>query len=403
MIKLPKLRISWAEYGRRLGVLREHMAEEGFDAYLVTSGVSIFYFSHFYHMVTERPAALLVEPDGKPTFMGPLLEADHLRHQTPLVGECLTYLDYPGEKHTMERFAEWIIKKGLGKARIGTDNPAGAGGTMGYVGKPLNEMLPDAELVKDGQFIWGMRLIKTEEELELIRESAKWGNLAHSYLQEYTRPGLYDVEVRLMASLEATSVMKKTYGGEYESVKGRFVSAGFRGQVGWKSAMPHSIDLNKPISEGDVLVTGAGADVGGYGSELERTMIVGKPTAKQEKMFKVMCRAQEAAAEALRPGNTCADVDKAANKVFRDAGYWGLVRHHTGHGIGLEGHEWPYLVKGNTMPLEPGMTFSDEPGIYIPGEFGVRLEDDMYITEDGAALFTPQSPSLDDPFGNWPG
>jgi len=364
------------------------MAEEGFDAYLVTSGVSIFYFSHFFHMVTERPAALLVEPDGKPTFMGPLLEADHLRHQTPLVGECLTYLDYPGEKHTMERFAEWIREKGLGKAKIGTDNPAGAGGTMGYVGKPLNELLTDAELVKDGQFIWGMRLNKTEEELELIRESAKWGNLAHSYLQEYTRPGLYDVEVRLMASLEATRVMKKTYGGEYESVKGRFVSAGFRGQVGWKSAMPHSIDLNKPISEGDVLVTGAGADVGGYSSELERTMIVGKPTPKQEKMFKVMCRAQEAAAEALKPGNTCADVDKAANKVFREAGYWELVRHHTGHGIGLEGHEPPYLDQGNPKPLEPGMVVSIEPGIYELGYAGFRHSDTLVVTEDGCEWVT---------------
>ncbi len=364
------------------------MAEEGFDAYLVTSGVSIFYFSHFYHMVTERPAALLVEPDGKPTFMGPLLEADHLRHQTPLVGECLTYLDYPGEKHTMEQFADWIKERGLGKARIGTDNPAGAGGAMGYVGKPLNELLPDAELVKDGQFVWGMRLLKTEEELALIRESAKWGNLAHSYLQEYTRPGLYDVEVRLMASLEATSAMKKTYGSEYESVKGRFVSAGFRGQVGWKSAMPHSIDVNKPIREGDVLVTGASADVGGYGSELERTMIVGKPTAKQEKLFNVMCKAQEAAAGALKPGSTCADVDKAANKVFRDAGYWELVRHHTGHGIGLEGHEPPYLDQGNPQPLEPGMVVSLEPGLYELGYAGFRHSDTLVVTEDGCEWVT---------------
>lgn len=385
---MPKLRISWGEYGRRLDVLREHMAAEGFDAYLVTSGVSIFYFSHFYHMVTERPAALLVEPDGKPTFMGPLLEADHLRHQTPLVGECLTYLDYPGEKHPMERFSDWIKEKGLGKAKIGTDNPAGAGGAMGYVGPPLNELLPDAELVKDGQFVWGMRLLKTGEEIALIRESAKWGNLAHSYLQEYTRPGLYDVEVRLMACLEVTSVMKKTYGGEYESVKGRFVSAGFRGQVGWKSAMPHSIDVDKPIREGDVLVTGAGADIGGYGSELERTMIVGKPTAKQEKMFKVMCRAQEAAAEALKPGNTCADVDRAANKVFRDAGYWDLVRHHTGHGIGLEGHEPPYLDQGNLKPLQPGMVVSIEPGIYELGYAGFRHSDTLVVTEDGCEWIT---------------
>jgi Xaa-Pro dipeptidase len=388
VIKLPKLRISWNEYGRRLGVLREHMAAEGFDAYLVTSGVSIFYLSHFYHMVTERPATLLVEPDGKPTFMGPLLEADHLRHQTPLVGECLTYLDYPGEKHTMEQFADWIKEKGLGKARIGTDNPAGAGGAMGYVGPPLNELLPDAELVKDGQFVWDMRLLKTGEEIDLIRESAKWGNLAHSYLQEYTRPGLYDVEVRLMACLEATSAMKKTYGGEYESVKGRFVSAGFRGQVGWKSAMPHSIDINKPIREGDVLVTGAGADIGGYGSELERTMLVGKPTSKQEKMFKVMCSAQEAAADALKPGNTCADVDRATNKVFRDAGYWDLVRHHTGHGIGLEGHEPPYLDQGNPQPLQPGMVVSIEPGIYELGYAGFRHSDTLVVTEDGCEWIT---------------
>jgi len=364
------------------------MASEGFDAYLMTSGVSIFYFSHFYHMVTERPATLLVEPDGKPTFMGPLLEADHLRHQTPLVGECLTYLDYPGEKHTMERFAGWMKEKGLGKARIGTDNPAGAGGAMGYVGLPLNELLPDAELVKDGQFVWGMRLLKSGEELGLIRESAKWGNLAHSYLQEYTRPGLYDAEVRLMACLEATSAMKKTYGAEYESVKGRFVSAGFRGQVGWKSAMPHSIDINKPIMGGDVLVTGASADVGGYGSELERTMIVGKPTSKQEKLFKVMCMAQEAAADALKPGNTCADVDKAANKVFRDAGYWELVRHHTGHGIGLEGHEPPYLDQGNTQPLQPGMVVSIEPGIYELGYAGFRHSDTLVVTEDGCEWVT---------------
>jgi len=259
---------------------------------------------------------------------------------------------------------------------------------MGYVGLPLNELLPDAELVKDGQFVWGMRLLKSGEELGLIRESAKWGNLAHSYLQEYTRPGLYDAEVRLMACLEATSAMKKTYGAEYESVKGRFVSAGFRGQVGWKSAMPHSIDINKPIMGGDVLVTGASADVGGYGSELERTMIVGKPTSKQEKLFKVMCMAQEAAADALKPGNTCADVDKAANKVFRDAGYWELVRHHTGHGIGLEGHEPPYLDQGNTQPLQPGMVVSIEPGIYELGYAGFRHSDTLVVTEDGCEWVT---------------
>ncbi len=385
---MPKLRISWKEYGNRLEKLRTHMREESFDAYLVTSGVSIFYFSHFYHMVTERPAALLVEPDGKPIFLGPLLESDHLRLQTPLIGECYTYLDYPGEKHPMECFTEWITELGYDKAKIGTDNPAGAGGTMGYVGPKLNELLKDVELVADGQYLWDIKLLKSSEEIELIKESAKWGNLAHTYLQEYTRPGLYDMEVRLLATLEATSVMKKALGSGYESIKGRAVGAGFRGQVGWKSALPHSIDLNRPLKDGDVLVTGAGADIGGYGSELERTMIIGEPTAKMERMFNTMCNAQEAAAEVLKPGNTCADVDKAANKVFKDAGYWELVKHHTGHGIGLLGHEPPYLDQGNPQPLEAGMVVSLEPGIYELGYAGFRHSDTLVVTEDGCEWIT---------------
>ncbi|MCW4014692.1 MAG: Xaa-Pro peptidase family protein [Candidatus Bathyarchaeota archaeon] len=385
---MPKLRISWNEYGLRLEKLREHMRENEFDAYLITSGVSIFYYSHFYHMVTERPAGLLVEPDGKPVFLGPLLEADHLRLQTPLIGDCYTYLDYPGEKIPMERFKEWLTELGYGKAKIGTDNPAGAGGTMGYTGPKLNELMKEAEFVADGQYLWDVKLIKSDEEIGLIKESAKGGNLAHTSLQEYPRPGLYDMEVRLLATLEATSAMRKTLGTEYQTIKGRAVSAGFRGQVGWKSAIPHSIDQNRPIKTGDVLVTGAGADIGGYGSELERTMIVGEPTAKMEKMFKVMCRAQEAAAEALKPGNTCADVDKASNKVIKDAGYWSLVKHHTGHGIGLLGHEPPYLDQGNKQVLEPGMVVSLEPGIYELGYAGFRHSDTLAVTEDGCEWIT---------------
>jgi Xaa-Pro aminopeptidase len=386
---MPKLRISWNEYERRLEVLREHMVEKEFDAYLITSGVSIFYFTNFYHMVTERPAAVLIPPDGKPLFMGPLLEADHLKYQTPLIGDVYTYLDYPGTKHPMNRFADWLTEMGYAKAKIGTDNPAGAGGTMGYVGPPLNELMPDAELVKDGEFIWKMRLLKSEEEIGLIYESAKWGNLAHQFLQEYTRPGLWDNEVALMATLEATGIMKKTLGSDYETTRStRAASAGFRGQVGWKSAMPHSICINRYIQEGDVLVTGAGADVGGYGSELERTMIVGTPTEKMKKYFDVMVAAQDAAVDALHPGNTCADVDKAANKVIMDAGMKAFMRHHTGHGIGLQGHEPPYLDQGNELPLEPGMVVSIEPGIYELGYAGFRHSDTLVVTEDGCDWVT---------------
>jgi len=386
---MSRFKISWGEYGRRLSALREVMAERKYDAMLVTNGVSIFYLSGFYHMVTERPAALLIPPDGKPVFMGPLLEADHLRHQTPIVGEAYTYLDYPGETHPIDLFARWLTDLDYSKSTIGADNPAGAAGTMGYTGPPLNEKLPEAKLVKADDVIWEMRLRKSEEEIALIRESAKWGNLAHALLQEYTAPGLWDVEVQLQATLEATSVMKKTLGPEYESIRGgNPCSAGFRGQVGWKSAMPHSIGTGKTIEEGDVLVTGAGADIGGYYSELERTMIVGYPTAKQTRLFNVMVKAQDAAIEALGPGVKCADVDKAANRVLHDAGHKDLIRHHTGHGIGLQGHEPPWLDQGNQAELKPGMVVSIEPGIYELGYAGFRHSDTALITGDGHELIT---------------
>jgi len=387
---LVKLRISWGEYERRIARVREVMAERELDALLLANGKSMFYLSHFTHMTTERPALLLVPPDSDLVFLGPLLEADHLRHQTNLVGEVRTYLDYPGDKHPIELFAEWLVDMGYGKAKLGADNPAGATGAMGYTGPPLNEKMPDAEFVKAGDLIWAMRLCKSEEELDLIRESAKWGNLAHQLLQEYTTPGFWDVEVSLMATLEASATMKKTLGPDYEQMRGgrRPASAGFRGQVGWKSAMPHSIGIPKVIEEGDVLVTGAGSDVGGYGSELERTMIVGEPTTKMERYFEVMVKAQDAAIEALGPEVKCSEVDKASAKVIVDAGYEGLMRHHTGHGIGLEGHEPPWLDRGNDEELRPGMVVSIEPGIYELGYAGFRHSDTAIITDDGYELVT---------------
>jgi Xaa-Pro aminopeptidase len=387
---LVKLRISWGEYRRRIAEVRGAMDERGLDVLLLTNGKSMFYLSHFTHITTERPAVLVIPPDGDLVFLGPMLEADHLKHQTELVGEVRTYLDYPGETHPIELFAEWLTDLGYGKAKIGADNPAGATGAMGYTGPPLSEKMPDAEFEKAGDIIWAMRLCKSEEEIALIKESAKWGNLAHQLLQEYTAPGLWDVEVSLMASLDASSMMKKALGPHYEPIGGRgaTASAGFRGQVGWKSAMPHSLGIGKTIKEGDVLVTGAGSDVGGYKSELERTMIVGEPTQKMEKYFGVMVEAQDAAIEALGPGVPCSKVDKASAKVFEDAGYQELIRHHTGHGIGLEGHEPPWLDRGNEAELKPGMVVSIEPGIYELGYAGFRHSDTAVITDDGYEMIT---------------
>jgi len=173
-------------------------------------------------------------------------------------------------------------------------------------------------------------------------------------------------------------------------------------QVGEYSALPHGSVTPQTIREGTILLIDGGCGVEGYRSDISRTFVLGAPTEKMKQVFAIELRAQTAALRAARPGVECQAVDAAARQVIVDAGYgpgYTYFTHRVGHGMGMDGHEWPYLVKGNTLPLAPGMTFSDEPGIYIRGEFGVRLEDDMVITEAGAELMTPQSPSLENPFG----
>src|SRR5258708_24216216 len=180
---------------------------------------------------------------------------------------------------------------------------------------------------------------------------------------------------------------------------------GFQGgasiQVGENSALPHGSAKPQVIREGTILLMDGGCRVEDYESDISRTVVLGKPTDKMKKVFDIVHRAQSAALAAAKPGAQCQAVDAAARKVISDAGYgpdYKHFGHRVGHGIGMDGHEWPYLVRGNTLPLAPNMTFSDEPGNYILGEFGVRLEDEMHITENGAALFTPQSPDLERPF-----
>jgi Xaa-Pro dipeptidase len=181
---------------------------------------------------------------------------------------------------------------------------------------------------------------------------------------------------------------------------------GFQGgagvQVGENSALPHGSAKPQVIKEGTILLMDGGCNVEGYDSDISRTVVLGKPTDKMKKIFEIVHRAQSAALAAAKPGVQCQAVDGAARKVIDDAGFgpdYKHFGHRVGHGIGMDGHEWPYLVRGNSLPLAPRMCFSDEPGVYIRGEFGVRLEDDMHITENGAELFTPQSKSLEEPFG----
>jgi Xaa-Pro dipeptidase len=179
-------------------------------------------------------------------------------------------------------------------------------------------------------------------------------------------------------------------------------------QVGEYTALPHGSITPQTIREGTIIMIDDGCTVEGYQSDITRTFVLGKATDKMRSVFEIVHRAQAAALDAARPGVPLESIDAAGRKVIVDAGYgpgYKYFSHRLGHGMGMDGHEWPYLVTNNmhgwekALKLQPGMVFSDEPGIYIKGEFGVRLEDDMHITENGAELFTPQSPSIEQPFG----
>ena len=392
-----KLEINQAEYKNRVERVRKALAKRKLDALYLTNGTSMFYLTGYSFISTERPAALVIPLDGTITFLGPLLEKEHVPLETTIIENVKTYTDYPGEKHPIEHFAQFLTEMKLTKKRIGTDSKAGALSQWGYKGPPLTKKLKGTKFVDTSDLIWSMRLIKSPAEIKLIRESSKWANLATSLMQEHTQEGIWDVETELIAATEASTKMKKTLGLDYVPKRSIYpVSAAFRGQIGKMSAIPHAMATKHMVKKGDVIIAEAGADIGGYTCELERTMIVGKPTPKQRKHFNAMVKAQDAAFNAFKPGATCSDIDKASINAFKKAGLADLVRHHTGHGIGLEGHEPPWLDIGNHQPLQPGMTVSCEPGIYESGYAGFRHSDTVLVTENGTELLTHYPRSIDE-------
>ena len=381
--------ISESEYKLRIERARKQLRRRRLDALYLTNGTSMFYLTGYSFISTERPAALVIPLDGEITFIGPRLEEDHVPLETTLIKNVRTYVDYPGEKHPIEHFAAFLKEMRLDKKRIGTDNKAGALGMWGYRGPTLAKKLAEAKFTDASDLVPNMRQVKSAQEIELMRESAKWANLAMTLLQEYTEEDLWDVDVALAATHETSVIMKKALGSDYVPKRNIIpVSAGFRGQIGEMSAIPHSMSTKRMMRKGDAIIAEVGVDVGGYTCELERTMIVGNPTAKQEHYFNTMQRAQEAAISAMKAGDSCSEVDKAALDVFKKAGLAHLTRHHSGHGLGLETHEPPWLDIGNKDPLQNGMIVSCEPGIYEVGFGGFRHSDTVLINEGEAELVT---------------
>ncbi|MGE8204741.1 M24 family metallopeptidase [Heyndrickxia sp. NPDC080065] len=361
------------------------LQEKQIDCAVLFSVTDIFYLTGFHFHPTERPVGFFIDPNKQTHLFVPALEHEHAE-EFAHVNFVHSYPEYPGLRHPMEYFKDELNQAGFEGKTVGYDS-IGYGSSMGYRGPAVSEFLSAKDFVSIKWIVEEMRVVKSPAEVELIKESCRWGNLAHRLLQKYSKPGFSEIEITSKASSEATMAMIETLGPDYKP-HGSTAYALFRGQVGEMSAFPHAVTQNLLLKKGDTLVTGAAADVWGYHSELERTMFVQEANSEQEKYFKIMYEAQEIAFKSIRPGVPCSTVEQEVQKYFKEAGVENLVHHHTGHSIGLLGHEAPFFDLGDETIMQPGMVFTVEPGIYIRGLGGFRHSDTVLVTEDGMEMLT---------------
>jgi Xaa-Pro dipeptidase len=381
------LAIGQAEYEQRTSALATRLRDAGLEGAVLFEPAYVLYYVGFAFVPTERPMAFVLTADGEGGLLVPRLEREHAKANA-LVSHVADYPEYPSESHPMESLRELLGTMGLADGALGADQD-GYPWILGYRGPSLTE-LTGRTPQRISAVVEDQLAIKSDAEIALIRESAKWGNLTHVLLQRYTRPGLTEVEVSQRASNEATLAMLDAIGPIYRAQNPFFegASAGYRGQIGRNAAIPHALTANITFEAGDVLVTGASAPVWGYLSELERTMVIGEPSDEQRQLFDHMVALQDTAFEAIKPGARCSDVDRAVRAYYDEHGLWEYWKHHVGHCIGLRYHEGPFLDIGDDTEIEPGMVFTVEPGLYADGIGGFRHSDTVAVTDDGIEFLT---------------
>lgn len=346
----------------------------------------IFYLCGFAFAPTERPIGLVIGTDGESVLFVPRLELEHAEAYAH-VDRVVTYPEYPGEEHPMRVLAAELRAMGLGSSFAGDGD--GYAKVMGYRGPKLTE-LTGASFVALDDVIEDAMMVKSPAEVALIRESAYWAGRAHRLLQDATRVGRNESEVEVHSAAQAGAELEAAYQGTFRALSfgrtGPF--ALYRGQVGVHSALPHSLTINAVFQPGDTLVTGASGPMFGYWSELERTMFMGEPSAEQRRFFGHMLELQTLAIDACRAGRPCSSVDREVRAYF-DANdlqpYW---RHHVGHNVGIRYHEGPFLDIGDDTIMQPGMLFTVEPGVYVPGLGGFRHSDTILVTEGDPEYLT---------------
>ncbi len=371
------------ERARQLMTMNE-LKNSRMDAVVMIGGTSMLYFSGIRWWNSERLGALVIVAKGEPFFVCPAFEEDRLREQASAgpLGDKLDVRTWQEDEDPYRLVVQGLKDRGISTGTLGIEERT----TFVFL-DGIAKAGPALKIASATPVTSGCRMIKTAHELQLmtLANQATWQ--VYRAVYQAMQPG--------MTQHDAEGLLSAAYN-----------RVGFRGgasvQVGEYTALPHGSVTPQVIKEGVPILIDDGCSVEGYASDITRTWVLGKATDEQKRVFEIVQRAQKAALGAAKPGVACEAVDAAARKVIADAGFgpdYRYFTHRLGHGIGMDGHEWPYLVRGNKRPLAPGMCFSDEPGVYQRGKFGVRLEDCMHITEEGAELFTTPSPSLEQPFG----
>ena len=373
----------------RIEKARRLMATEKIDAILMTGGSSPQYFANLSLGGGERLWALLIPATGQPFIVCPAFEEERAREllaDSPL-GTNVEIRTWQEDESPFMRVADGLKDRGIATGRLGIEE------TVKFVfADSIAQAAPALKVVSATPITAGCRMIKDAHEVECIKLAGEATLKVYKAVYESLKEGMTQRDVSGL-------------------IQAGYARVGFDGfaslNVGEYTASPHGSRAPQTIREGTILMVDDGCKVEGYTSDITRTFVLGKATDKMKQVFEIVRRAQQAALAAAKPGVPNEAIDGAARKVITDAGYgpgFKYLTHRVGHGMGMDMHEWPYLVKNNMYgwpkmaTLQPGMIFSDEPGIYIKGEFGIRLEDDMHITETGAELLTPTSPSLEAPF-----
>jgi Xaa-Pro aminopeptidase len=373
----PRTGIPAAEFEARRERLLEHVRRSGQTGYVLFDADYIRYFTGFVFLSTERPVIYAQSASGDMAVLVPEFEVERVRAETTFE-RVESYPEYPGIEHPMLILARLLGELGI-RGSIGADQD-GYPGILGYQGPALGDISASA-VSPLSAVIEEMMVRKSASEIALIRESARWCEHAHRLLQEYSRPGATEAEASLRAGHEATLAM--------------LAALGYRGQIGLRSSWAHAVAHNIEFQPGDVLVTETSAPIWGYNAELERAMIIGPPTDEMRRLFEHTVAAQQVAFSALRPGVTCADVDGAVMRYLEANDLLPYWRQHTGHAIGLRNHEAPFLDLGDHTPIEPGMVFTIEPGIYAYDIGGFRHSDTVVVTPDGIDILTDYPSDLE--------